>query len=96
MGLGLVLYGTWGPREEQRLWGLRHKLKTADLEAALSSQVAREVSWGELMLLLLCFCVTMIFPAAAAMSGAVPHASHFSLHSFNFHRGSTKQVLFPF
>ena len=28
-------------REEHGLWGLRHKLKTADLEAALSSQVAR-------------------------------------------------------
>ena len=41
MGLGLVLHGAWGPREEHGLWGLRHKLKTADLEAALSSQVAR-------------------------------------------------------
>ena len=30
----------------------------------------------------------MIFSAAAAISGAVPHASHFSLHSFNFHKGS--------
>lgn len=39
-------------REEHGLWGLRHKLKTANLEAALSSQVAREVSWGELMVLL--------------------------------------------
>ena len=39
-------------REEHGLWGLRHMLKTADLEAALSSQVAREVSWGKLMLLL--------------------------------------------
>ena len=28
-------------REEHGLWGLRHKLKTADLEAALSSPVAR-------------------------------------------------------
>lgn len=28
-------------REEHGLWGLRHELKTAELEAALTSQVAR-------------------------------------------------------
>lgn len=28
-------------REEHGLWGLRHKLKTAELEAALTSQVSR-------------------------------------------------------